>query len=362
MHWGHIAFYYLTEQMHRWERFVFRFEKQFNSIHALKSITGDVPLLREFEVSCAEPGFYGEWSWLPSAKPSNTFNMGKLQNITLQNVPFKWSSPIFRNLRSLSLRTLPTTHIALDRIMFIISSNSQLESLSLHFASAHPAVLPLSLTTLNSLKSLTIGGHYLLTTLLDSLALPALESLSFDVDARDPIEDTLATLLARSGTPPLMHLSLSYALTAPGTALYYGGGALITSWHFLNEMDQLRTLQVGGAPLEPLVGILGAPDEDPGVGDRWVCPNLVTLAMRGCHAHGEGVPKLVQMVEARNPDSGAAFNQGGVAPVKLKHLELHDCATLGLDVVQWLKERVDEVVCTEPVYESSPRSPSLHYL
>lgn len=41
MHWGHIAFYYLTEQMHRWERFVFRFDKQFHSISALKSIVGE---------------------------------------------------------------------------------------------------------------------------------------------------------------------------------------------------------------------------------------------------------------------------------------------------------------------------------
>jgi len=40
MHWGHIAVYYLVEQMHRWERFVFRFDKQFSSMAALKSITG----------------------------------------------------------------------------------------------------------------------------------------------------------------------------------------------------------------------------------------------------------------------------------------------------------------------------------
>lgn len=40
MHWGHVAFFYLVEQMHRWERFVFRFDKQFTSISALKSITG----------------------------------------------------------------------------------------------------------------------------------------------------------------------------------------------------------------------------------------------------------------------------------------------------------------------------------
>lgn len=41
MHWGHIAMFYLVGQMHRWERFVFRFDKQFSSMAALKSITGE---------------------------------------------------------------------------------------------------------------------------------------------------------------------------------------------------------------------------------------------------------------------------------------------------------------------------------
>jgi hypothetical protein len=40
MHWGHIAIFYLVGQMHRWDRFVFRFDKQFSSMAALKSITG----------------------------------------------------------------------------------------------------------------------------------------------------------------------------------------------------------------------------------------------------------------------------------------------------------------------------------
>ena len=46
MHWGHIAFFYLVEQMHRWERFVFRFDKQFASMGALKAINGDVFLIK----------------------------------------------------------------------------------------------------------------------------------------------------------------------------------------------------------------------------------------------------------------------------------------------------------------------------
>lgn len=41
MHWGHIAFFYLTQQMHRWERFVFRFDRRFSSVDALKSILGE---------------------------------------------------------------------------------------------------------------------------------------------------------------------------------------------------------------------------------------------------------------------------------------------------------------------------------
>ena len=44
-HWGHIVIYYLVEQMHRWERFVFRFDRQFPSWQALKSVSGASRLL-----------------------------------------------------------------------------------------------------------------------------------------------------------------------------------------------------------------------------------------------------------------------------------------------------------------------------
>jgi len=74
--------------------------------------------------------------------------------------------------------------------------------------------------------------------------------------------------------------------------------------------------------------------------------------MRNCHTHSEGVAKLVQMVEARNPDGGGSAAAGGAGgPVRLKELELYDCASLGQDVVHWLEGRINEVVCTEPVYE-----------
>jgi hypothetical protein len=43
MHWGYIVVYYLVQQMHRWERFVFRFDKHFPSMSALKAISGAWP-------------------------------------------------------------------------------------------------------------------------------------------------------------------------------------------------------------------------------------------------------------------------------------------------------------------------------
>ncbi|KAH9926712.1 uncharacterized protein B0H18DRAFT_876235 [Fomitopsis serialis] len=362
MHWGHIAFFYLVEQMHRWQRFVFRFEKQFTSVAALRAIEGecDAPLLEEFEVSAAEPAFYGDWKWLPSAPSSMAVDIGNLTSLTLNNVPFKWSSPMLRNLRSLSIRTLPTMHPALDRVMFMVTANPQLESLSLHFSSPNPPVLPLTPTVLRDLKSLTLGGHYLLSSLADALVLPSLEALVLDIDAREPIEDTVSALLARSNNPPLTRLSLSYTLCSGSSSFYYGGGAGVATWHFLSELDHLRTLQVGGAPFEPLLTALGATDDDAQVpshmqaqAEHWVCPNLTTLALRGCHAHTDGVHKLVQMVEARNPDMQANATAAGLGlgPARLRHLELHDCATLGPDVLKWLKSRIEVVLCTEPAFE-----------
>ncbi|KAL0958467.1 hypothetical protein HGRIS_000606 [Hohenbuehelia grisea] len=353
MHWAHIAIFYLVEQMPRWERFVFRFDKQFTSAGALRSITGDAPNLKEFEVSSAEASFYSEWPWLPCANPSPPMQLPKLQNVTLQNTPFKWCSPIFQtNLRCLNLRALPTNHLSLDRILFVIAANPNLEKLSLHFSGVLPPILPLQPTTLPHLTDLVIGGHYLFSQLVESVITPALESLSLDIEARDPIEDTISTLLSRSDYPPLAHLSVAYGNSNSST-FYYGPGGIVISWAVLADLNHLETLRIGGTPLEPLLTALGPPDDDSGL-SHWVCPKLVALSMKNCHAHSEGVSKLVQMVEARNPESGSAGGSmavNGVAPVKLRALELYDCASLGQDVLSWLKGRVDEVVCTEPAYE-----------
>ena len=125
---------------------------------------------------------------------------------------------------------------------------------------------------------------------------------------------------------------------------------MVTSWQFLADMEDLQTLQVGGTALEPLVNMLGAPEED--TADPWFCPKLDSLALRGCRAHGDGAAKLVQMIEARNPDGGnaaagvVAGGGGGGVPVKLRHLELIDCG-LESDVVSWLDGRIEDVMCVE---------------
>ncbi|KAF8067945.1 hypothetical protein FPV67DRAFT_1494339 [Lyophyllum atratum] len=358
LHWGHIAIYYLAEQMHRWERFIFRFDKQFTSMAALKSISGDAPLLKEFEVSSAEAAFYPEWQWLPNAPQNATLVLPKLQTLTLQYTPFKWSSPMLRtNLHTLSLRALPTSHLPLDRILYIIANNPSLESLTLHFQGVLPAVLPLTPTTLSHVKTFHIGGHFILSQLVDVLALPSLTDLTLDIEAREPIEDTISNLLTRSNKPSLTHLSIAYGTSSSNSSFYYGPSGIVISWTaLLADLAHLQTLHIGGTPLEPLLAALGRPDDDTNQMSAWGCPKLEVLGMRNCHAHSEGVVKLVQMVEARNPSlsGGGASGSGsvnGVMPARLKSLELYDCASLGDDVVAWLTNRIGEVVCTEPDYD-----------
>lgn len=295
------------------------------------------------------------------------------------------------NLHTLSLRALPTSHLPVDRILTIISNNPQLHVLSLHFQGVLPAVLPLSPLTLPHLAFLSLGGHYHLTTLLDNLILPALVTLSLDIEVRDPIEDAITSLLLRSNHPPLEQLAIAFSTSlihaGAAAAFYYGPGGMIITWtQLLAEIPELKTLKVGGTALEPLLSALGPPDEDtltglnlvqthpagtggssgPGQGWTWACPRLEVLCLRGCHAHSEGVTKLVQMVEARNPavslfssnSNGANTASGGfpstigsLTPVRLKRLEMYDCTSLGEDVMKWLDARIAKVVCMDLISE-----------
>ena len=354
-------------------------------------------MLREFEVSSAEAGFFAEWPWLPNASSLTTpVSLPSLRTLTLQHTPFKWSSPMLRNLHSLNLRALPTTHLPLDRILTIIANNPQLQSLVLHVQGVLPAVLPLAPLTLPHLNTFCVGGHYLLTMLLDNLVLPTLTTLTLDIEARDPIEDAISSLLVRSGRPALEHLSIAYsasllhtAAAVAASAFYYGPGGMVITWsQLLADLSELKSLRVGGTAFGPLLGALAPPDDDTltglnptslhppqptvsvlGVGAAagmtaqswtWACPKLEVLGLRNCHAHNEGVNKMVQMIEARNPPLSASNNgnngNAGISsiastPMRLRKLEMHDCTNLGEDVMKWLETRITEVICTDPIIE-----------
>ncbi|KAJ7579035.1 hypothetical protein C8J56DRAFT_335233 [Mycena floridula] len=391
--WGYVALYYILEQMHRWERFVFRFQKQFPSIGALQSIYGDAPLLREFEVSCGESAPYPDWSWLPSMHAtagSQLPLLPKLDSLTLQFVPFKWTSPMFRNgLRTLHIRTLPTVHIPLDRILHILKCNQEtLQYVSIHFSNVNPVILPLSPLSLPELKEFSLGGHHTLSQLLESLVLPSLEELNLDIDARDSLEEVILQLVARSNaSSTLKHLSVAYGfgcgrsaskrnkfvpnankgnqLHSPFSPMYYGPGIVLGWSTVLPELHRLESLRVGGTPMESILMTLAPPDDDggpnmtPGFTQNWICPNLRELGIKNCHAHSEAAAKLVQLIEARNPvGTTPPVVINGVSPKKLQQLELYECSNLGQDVVQWLQGKLDEVIITEPPYD---RTPLLHH-
>ncbi|KAJ7274869.1 hypothetical protein C8J57DRAFT_1714611 [Mycena rebaudengoi] len=213
-HWGHIAVFYLVQQMHRWQRFVFRFDKGFSSLSALKSITGPAPLLREFEVSCAAPALYhpAEWAWLPAASAA----LPSLRSLTLQYAPFKPTASVFlqpyTHLTTLNIRALPATLVPLDRILGIrrraraahrlaagrtttngnINGHPHMHNLvqNVNGLSSSSNVVTPNTVVLPQLAQLAVGGHHLLAQLVDALAAPLLDVLDLDLESpREPLEE-----------------------------------------------------------------------------------------------------------------------------------------------------------------------------
>jgi hypothetical protein len=184
--------------------FHIKFLQQLSDVFLL----GEEPLLKEFEVlSSAEAGFFAEWPWLPNSSTANVTTWPKLRTLRLQHAPFKRSSPMLRDLHTVNLRALPTSHLPLDRILFILSNNPNLKNVALHFQGVLPAILPLSPLTLPYVISLNLGGHYLLTSLLDTLKLFNLSELTLDIKARDAIE-----VIFSSSLHPLIDLPLNFSL------------------------------------------------------------------------------------------------------------------------------------------------------
>lgn len=230
-----------------------------------------------------------------------------------------------------------------------------------------------------------LSGSYLLPSLLDALTTPVLEKLVLDLEPREPIEEAIASLLTRSGGPPLTCLTIAYTNASP----FYPGVGVLGAWAFLAGSPGIKSLTVGQTSFENVVSALGRPtgapggnpdnsdDEDgpgpvggvdgPGVGvngpvgviaadiepGTWLVPSLERLTLRACHAHSDvAVQKLIKLVEERNPLQLANGENAGVEPqlTRLKSLEVHDCVSLGEDVLKWLRARISEVKYTELTY------------
>lgn len=204
----------------------------------------------------------------------------------------------------------------------MISNNPHLETLALFFQGVLPNVLPLNVLVMREVKELRVGGHWLLSQLVDCLSIPKLKKLSLFVDPRESVEDVIVGLLTRSAaalrsaldpsvpltnahmpigagrdihleelslgydTPPGPNLLLSTAhspippssfithphahahMTIHNMYHYYvpPSTGIIPSWRtLLAQMPHLRVLKVGSTPLESLLICLGN-NEDDGTG------------------------------------------------------------------------------------------------
>jgi len=345
-------------------------------------------MLREFEISCASPPFYAssDWPYLPCA--TAPYALPSLTTLCLRNTPFLPTSPLLlsHQLTSLTLRALPTTHIPVDRILQILRCNPKLQVCRVHFGQVGEAVLPLGpggmsfigggtgaggtagatisgsgRVRLEHVKVLGVGGANGMVGAMDGLECPSLRTLEVDIEARDPIEDTITSLLVRSGAPRMEELAVAYR-----DGIYWGSGAVVTTWGWLGEvgagLEELRVLRVGGTTLDGVLGALSGPGDGnggpgPGGGGAhgWLLPKLEKLCLKGCigMAHSDGMGKLVSMVESRNPlvSVGGGDGSGGGPVSRLKELEMHECAVVGADVMQWLEGRISKVLVCEPVFE-----------
>jgi len=203
----------------------------------------------------------------------------------------------------------------------MISHNPHLQSLVLYFQGVLPNVLPLASLVIREVTEVRIGGHWLLSQLVDCLSTPQLKKLSLSIDPRESAEDVIIGLLTRSaaalstfnplpsqftqltagaiGDIKLEELSLGYdtppspnLLSPSHPFILPAGPSLINHPHIHTHMNihamyhyyvpsltgitpswrallvhvpHLRVLKVGGMPLEALLDCL-ANNEDDGSG------------------------------------------------------------------------------------------------
>ncbi|KAL1741329.1 hypothetical protein HDZ31DRAFT_45674 [Schizophyllum fasciatum] len=372
VHWAHVVTYYLVGAMARWRRFVLRFDRHFPSMDALQSISGDAPLLEEFEVCTAEAAYFPEWrSFLPCSH--GPVDLPRLRSVTLHHISFGLMGPLLlMSLTSMTLRALPSMVIPLNQVIALVTANPLLETLVLYFPSLQPPVLPLSSyppITLAHLRTLALGGRAILTYLVDKLVIPNLRHLAWDIDTRAPERTTLRRvlerLLKRSGPDAgasIEEISLGWGFPYPPQhplrppPYDAADPASLSPYAAPPLIGGLRPL----LRLTPNLRALSAADRRRrGPGGAYVCPRLTRLALRACpsvHAQ-EALRRMVGFVQGRNPGgvrggagAGAGASAAQVAfltgkPVRLEELEMVGCSRLEPDIGHWLESRVPHVVC-----------------
>ncbi|KAJ4481042.1 hypothetical protein J3R30DRAFT_3403309 [Lentinula aciculospora] len=189
--WGHVAVFYLKQQMPRWKRFVFRYDRVFSSLAAFKGISGNAPKVEEFEISSIEPSLinFSDWSWMPNA---TSMTLYALRKISFTNTPIPLNSSLLSQpLHTIYISALSTSPIQVGALMQMLAKHAPtLHVLSLNLPSMMPPVVPattLPFTTatplrLPLLEELSLGGHSLMSQLVGAIVTPLLEELNVDID------------------------------------------------------------------------------------------------------------------------------------------------------------------------------------
>ncbi|KAL1725541.1 hypothetical protein EV714DRAFT_221126, partial [Schizophyllum commune] len=356
IHWAHVVTHYLVQSMTRWRRFVLRFDRHFPSMDALQSISGDAPLLEEFEICTADTAYFPEWrSFLPCSQ--RVVNLARLRSVTLHHISFGLMGPLLvkppapdapgalSSLTSITLRALPGMVIPLNQVLALVIANPMLEALVLYFPAIQPPVLPLSsypLITLPHLRTLALGGRPILTHLADKLATPALRSFAWDIDARGPervsLRHVLQRLLKRSGPES-------------GSSIE----ELAVNWGFPYPVGHPFRPPPSAAPEDLALSPYASPPLIGGLRRLLrLMPNLRTLSLAEVPLDLEALRRMVGFVQGRNPARGGAWmGVGGAAqvsfltgkPVRLEELEMVGCTRIEPDIGHWLESRIPNIIC-----------------
>lgn len=350
--WGHVVMFHLGSQVHRWKRFVYRAERLFMFLGALNVTfgNGNAPMLEEFVVDCGDVGHHhvspDPWCYFPT---STNCKVPQMRTLDLRNVPFAWNSPMLRGLHNLSLAdqshpVASSTRLSMDRLLTVLSNNPDLETLNLELRCG-AAVLPPRDLVLHKLKSLTIaGGDAHTLEFLDHLTLPALENLSVRLSVPEPVDDTLQSLLSRSGHPQIKRFAChpAYADEFPSRAV--ATLPTITHLEMLEMMPRDVLVQLTPHPHSDSAGPAAMPGAP--TSSNVLCPVLENVTIRGCPSLAQALPELVQFILHRNPNelgSSGGKSSSGLPP--LKSVVITDCGMpLEDDIREWITARVPHVV------------------